>query len=394
MSAGSGDARLPAARRWGPAGGLLALLLALVLGGALAASALPPAARQRVLVMSTPPEQAQDLLAQQLASGLAAAGENVEVVRVAWPADTNVDAEVARRLLKHGPADLVVGVSLELAKELQRQAPHMPLLFDAFNDPRRSCVVESLDKPGKNATGTFVLGQEGEKMTDVLLAAFPQLQQVVFLVTDEELGQQPCPNEFLPRPADHRCVSGWVDDLAEQQRLAVPPDAAEWARPGAPVSFRFWRVCSAPDIVGLSALAQQPQTGVVVLMRDVFYFNHEMLVKALNETRKPAVYLGSRFVDVGGLMALNPKLANPNATTLRMARLILHGRQPATLPVSTPRSNIIVFNRAAARAAGLVPSVSFLRRVEAFVETPPAGRSPPPATTASQVAGRATSVPR
>ncbi|HSI56903.1 MAG TPA: hypothetical protein VLA16_05060 [Ideonella sp.] len=369
-------------RRWAawpaalPLAGLVAC--ALVLGAALAGAAVQPAARQRVLVMSTPPEQVQDRLAETLAQGLAAAGDRAEVVRVGWPADTSSEAEVARHLLKHGPADLVVGVSLEVAKEVQRQAPGMQMLFDAYNDPRRSCVVESLDKPGKNATGTFVLGQEGDKMTDLLLAAFPRLRQVVFLVTDDELGQQPCPNEFAPRPADHRCRPGWVDDAAEQRRLAVAPDAGDWARPGEPIAFRFWRVCSVPDIVALGALASQPQTGVVVLMRDLFYYQRELLVKTLNETRKPTVFLGSIFVTAGGLMALHPKLPDTELTTLRLTRLILHGRPAGSLPVSTPRSNAIVFNRAAARRAGLVPSVSFLRRVDSFVEYAP-GSAPPPA---------------
>lgn len=375
----------------------------------LVSASLSEAAPRRVLVIALVSpgkgeDEAVEFLRQRLKADPPPGGE-VQLVVLDGSVEETTGLQMAQEVLRHLPAAAVVGGSENMARALRDLAPTLPVVFDAFQDPRRACAAERLDRPGGNATGTFTMSENGGKMAEMLLMAYPALKHLVVLLDEEERGQQPCPQPFPPRPAGERCQAGWVTQPERLNRLiAVEQFAALTANPA--IDLRYWRVCQVADLSALAAQGPPRDAGLIVPMRDRFYFQADALVRQVRLLRWPAAYQGARFAYRGGLMALNDLVLIPDilAAEWNLLRQILAGRPAGSLPVEQPRSQELVFNRAAARQAHLVPSARFLRRVDRFIDRPqgaaavaataaapassPSTTPPPPAATASTVASR------
>jgi len=363
---------------------LLLLLLA-----TLAGASLSEAAPRRVLAIHTEAPGAGTAWIDQIRQRLATnppPGAEVQLLVLNWPLEGTTSAEMTQAVLQHLPLDVVVGTDEDVAVALRSLAPQLPVVFDAYQDPRRSCAVELLDRPGGNATGTFAIAEAGGKMAELLLQAYPAVKHVVVLLDEEERGQQPCPHAFPPQPPGVRCQPGWVTETALLHRLIAVEQFSGVAQSPA-IDIRYLRICQASDLAAWASATPARNTGLVVPMRDSFYYQADALVQHINRLQWPAIFPGTRFTKRGGLMALSPlvEASTLAASQWNLVRQILMGRPAGSLPVEQPRAQELIFNRATARQKNLVPSHGFLRRVDRFVDTPE-GATPPPAAPAA--AGR------
>lgn len=263
----------------------------------------------------------------------------------------------------------IAGVSGETAAEISKRLPVVSVFFDSYHDPRRYCLVNSLERPAKNATGVFGVPEVGDQMIHAIKKAYPHLKEVIVLVDSERLGQSDCsrgtPDDIY---FTGTCRSDWISRREEVDRV-IEPSAffAEATRRQLRLRFFLW--CPADSTEILRNLAIGPDTGLVVPIRESFFLRRVDLVRQIRRLGVPAIYQGKTFATNGGLIALKPIMPDAHAVIAAQVRQMVSGRPIEEIPVEQPLLNEIVFNIEEARRLSQKPDKSFLKIVDEFVVT-------------------------
>jgi putative tryptophan/tyrosine transport system substrate-binding protein len=206
-----------------------------------------------------------------------------------------------------GPEPAVV-----LQKETEKRKPDLAIVFTTVADPDKLYkLVDSLDRPGRNATGmagqTSELDPERlEKLYDLVEAIQPRSRVGVLIQAGRE----------------HADIQqGRVEDKARELEVVLRPRKASTV-PGIESAFDFFE--------------QQGVKGVVVTA-DSFFNNHRNEVVAYaNAKRLPTIYQWKEFVDAGGLISHAPSILEAYKKAGEYVMRILGGDDPATMPCSRP----------------------------------------------------------
>ena len=327
-----------------------------------------------VLVVSAPgiPELSVVVEALRNSSGKTHASTRLPTgldVRTLLPGQTN--DQLARDLqptLERYSA--VFATSLGLARAIQRVNGSIPIVFQGSADPVTVCLVDSMHRPGRNATGfTDYLSDDDAKMMEVLVDGFPTLKTIYVLVASTSHYVPDCgPSARSPKPAQQPCVAG----------LRVPDEYLEWMQPTRAVldqgrrlgvRVKFLLLCDEMDFKQLLKVkAKSGDVGFVVASQALFHHHAKSLIAHISASRQPAIFARGSFVRLGGLMALEPVLdAIDSRTPIDMLLAVLDGVSPSSLPIQTPRGFKLTVNASTASAQGLRPSLALLRRANDFL---------------------------
>jgi putative ABC transport system substrate-binding protein len=107
---------------------------------------------------------------------------------------------------------------------------------------------------------------------------------------------------------------------------------------------------------------------LTVLGSTMFFSERRRLVDLAAKNRLPAVYPWRNFVDVGGLMAYGPNLADLYRRAATYVDKILKGAKPGDLPVEQPTKFEFVINLKTAKALGLTIPQSVLGRADEVIQ--------------------------
>ena len=265
----------------------------------------------------------------------------------------------------------VFATTLFLARALQMEDEQIPIVFEGSADPIQLCLVDSLIRPGRNATGIInVLPDEDAKLMEVLVDGFPKLKKVIYLVAGSNVHPASCDpddivwrkNEALPCTMGMHAPDDYLSRLVSS--TAVVAQAKTLG-----VEVGFMVVCDAKDIARLPAtIKASPDIGFVIPWQGLFPEHSKELIDVLAGMRRPAIYGRWLFSRQGGVLAMEP-IAEPvdRRASIDMLLQVLEGAAPATLPVQLPRGFRIMVNAPAAARQGLQPSLRLLRRADNVV---------------------------
>jgi putative ABC transport system substrate-binding protein len=213
-------------------------------------------------------------------------------------------------------------------------------VFPVSSDPVGAGFVDSLARPGGNATGfiSFEYSLSG-KWLELLKETVPSITRVAVL-RDASQGSG-------------TSMYAIVQAMAPSLRVEVTPlnirDAGEIER----AIEVFTRVSNGGLIV--------TSGGSVDLRRD--------LIIALAARHKlPAVYGERNFVTAGGLISYGPDFIDLYRRAASYVDRILKGEKPADLPVQVPTKYELVINLKTAKALGLTIPPAVLARADEVIE--------------------------
>jgi ABC-type uncharacterized transport system substrate-binding protein len=326
-----------------------------LLGGA--AAAWPIAVRAQgervrrigVLMYTTADEPASQARIAALQQGLQQAGWSVgRNLRI----DTRWSGGDAARLRKDaadlvalGPDLIVAGVG-PTTQALQQASRTVPIVMAQAVDPVGSGLVRSLARPGGNTTGftQFEYGLSG-KWLELLREIAPQVKRVG-VVRDQEAGT---------RTGSVVGIAQWAVIQAFASGLGVELS---------PISLRI-----ATDAENeMTALAQGPNAGLIVVVGTVTTMRHEILISLAARHRLPAIYPYRFYVEAGGLLSYGPNLIDLYRRAASYVDRILKGEKPADLPVQAPTKYELVINLKTAKALGLEVPPTLLARADEVIE--------------------------
>jgi putative ABC transport system substrate-binding protein len=267
-------------------------------------------------------------------------------------------AAAVRQVLASRPWRLVIGTTAGISALVMDLAPELALIFRMVGDPVGGCMVTSWRRPGGHATGYAAYLPAHRTQIEVLINAYPDVQDVVVLMEDSYEAAASC-NEPLPVRPSPPCRPGWLTATQEdrQKSLLHISDVAR---------VHFLSLCQPDELLKLPLwLARYPGAGLVVPYVDVFYQELLALIRTANRLRRPAVYGDPRAVRMGGLLQVSPK--GQGSAGLEQVRRILGGVSPGDIPIQRPDGFEVSLNLGTARTLGRPPSHSALRSADHLV---------------------------
>jgi putative tryptophan/tyrosine transport system substrate-binding protein len=206
-------------------------------------------------------------------------------------------------------------------------------------DPIKAGLVESLARPGGNATG-FTPGaiSIAAKRVQLLKESFPSIRKMGVLLDP----QYPVADE-LSVVRESAKTLGVEIQVGEAGSLQQYLAAVQRLRADGVDSF------------------------YVIYTGSSFAIRRELAV-AVRDSRLPAIYTLVRFVDDGGLIGYSWQTLKYSRLAAEYADRIARGARPADLPVQEPTVIELAVNAATARAQGLTLPTVLMMRADRVVE--------------------------
>jgi putative ABC transport system substrate-binding protein len=239
------------------------------------------------------------------------------------------------------PVNLIVAVGGPRAAQAAKAVTaSVPIVFIHGGDPVKLGLVQSLSRPGGNATGiSFLTVDLMPKRFELLRVLLPNSKRVALMV-----------NPNTPS-AEDQVKGAQAAALASGTQLLVARAGSE-----AEIDSAF------------ATLAQGRPDALLIGTDALFGTRHKQFVALAARHALPTVYEQRNAVVDGGLMSYGPSITEAYVQTGVYAGRLLAGARPQELPVLQPTKFELVINRGTARTLGLVIPQSLLLRVDEVIE--------------------------
>jgi putative tryptophan/tyrosine transport system substrate-binding protein len=231
------------------------------------------------------------------------------------------------------PAATTVGPLLQATRTV-------PIVFPGFVDPVGAGVVESLARPGGNATGfmnfEYSIGGKWLELLKQVASGVTRVAVLRYAATPSGVGQ-----------------FGIIQSVAPSLRVEVTP-----------VNMR-----DAPEIErAVAAFARAPNGGLIVTASPLAQRHRDLIVTLAARHKLPAVYFDRVFAAAGGLISYGPDYIDQYRRAAGYVDRILKGEKPADLPVQAPARYELVINLKTAKALGLAVPQTLLASANEVIE--------------------------
>jgi putative tryptophan/tyrosine transport system substrate-binding protein len=266
-------------------------------------------------------------------------GRNV-TVQYRWAkGDYNSLPSLATDLLGR-PLSLMVTAGDPAARAAKAAGLQLPLVFIVGEDPVRSGLVASMNRPGAATGVNFFTGDLGGKRLELLAAMVPL--QLVGLLINPRFG----------------------GGAAEQQRQAVGTAAKALGR-----ELVVQEAATDAEIeTGFAALLKAGVTALVVQNDPFFDSRRSQILTLSSHHRLPGIFHIREYPAEGGLMSYGASLSDTYRQLGVYAGKILRGAKPDDLPVLRPTKFELVINTQTAKALGLAVPQSVLIAADELIE--------------------------
>jgi putative ABC transport system substrate-binding protein len=245
----------------------------------------------------------------------------------------------AQELVALAPDVLLVSGASSLTPLLQATRT-LPIVFTSVADPVGAGFVESMSRPGGNATGfiQFEYSLSG-KWLELLKQIAPGVARAAVL---RDPTQTAGVGQFAV-----------IQSVASSVGIEVVPvnvrDADEIER-------------------AVTAFTRLPNGGLVVTASALTLVHLDRIVALTARLRLPAIYPRRVYVDSGGLISYGFDVVDQFRRAAGYVDRILKGEKPGDLPVQAPTKYELVINLKTARALGLEVPPTVLARADEVIE--------------------------
>lgn len=266
-------------------------------------------------------------------------GENIRV-EIRWTRDGAVETRKNVAELVALDPDVILVHGASAVGPLLQATRTVPVVFPVVADPVGAGFVESLARPGGNATG--------------------------FMSFEFSMGAKWL--EVLKEIAPHVTRAGVLRDTSQGSGTSQLA-AVQTAAPALNVEVTPINMRDVGEIErGVAAFARAPNGGLVVTPAPGATRNRGLIVSLAARYRLPAVYYQRLFVAGGGLIAYGTDFIDQYRRAAGYVDRILKGEKPADLPVQAPTSYRLTINLKTAKALGLDVSQGLLARADEVID--------------------------
>jgi len=215
----------------------------------------------------------------------------------------------------------------------------IPIVFVA-GDPVKVGLVESLNRPGGNATGSYIATSEMEqKRLSLLHELTPGVPLIGVLLNPNFVGAP------LQLPALEQAA------LKIGRRILIA------------------KASNDEELNAAFALLVQQGIGALQVATDPYFdTRRDRIIAFAAQNRLPAVYQFREYALAGGLVSYAPNITEAYRQAGNYTGRILKGEKPADLPVLQPTKFDFVINLKTAKALGLTVPFGLLNAADEVIE--------------------------
>jgi putative ABC transport system substrate-binding protein len=319
-----------------------------LLGGAAAAWPLAVRAQQLsrvprigVLLLGTPTSFAPRT--QAFVEGLRDLGYvEGRTVAIEWKWGQDRDdllPDLAAELVR-SQVDVIVTAGTPPTKALKNATRTIPIVMAIVGDPVAAGLVDSLARPGGNATGFSIVA------TDLSGRRLQLLKEIV--------------------PG--------LSSVAVMSNLANPQSQMELRETQSAARRLDLRLHSVPISADTSIenafekIKKEPVQALIVVTDAILYSQRSQILDLAAGNRLPAMYPYRDFPEAGGLMSYAPSDRDLFRRAASYVDRILKGANPGDLPVEQPTKFELVINLKTAKALGLAVPPTLLASADEVIE--------------------------
>ena len=234
-------------------------------------------------------------------------------------------------ILAHGAS--CVGPLLQVTRTV-------PIVFPIAGDPVAAGFVDSLARPGGNATGFMSTEYSmGGKWLELLKQTVPGVTRAAVL---RDASQGSGTSQFA-------AIQAVAPSLGVEVNPVNMRDAGEIER-------------------AVTAFARSPGGGLIVAAGAAATRHRNLIIALAARHKLPAVYYERLFVAGGGLISYGPDFVDQYRRAAGYVDRILKGEKPADLPVQASNKYALVINLKTAKALGLTIPSPVLARADEVIE--------------------------
>jgi putative ABC transport system substrate-binding protein len=215
----------------------------------------------------------------------------------------------------------------------------IPIVFASVGDPVGAGVVESLARPGGNATGLSLQATDATgKRFDLLRDAVPGLRRLAIMANS---GNASAALEM--REAEATALALGLEAITSE-------------------ILRGEDIASAFEVL-------KGRVEAVYVCNDPLATTNRVRINTLAlGMRLPTMFIAREYVEAGGLMSYGANFLDLYRRTAEFVDKILRGTKPADIPVEQPTKFDLIVNLTTAKALGLTMPSSLLACADEVIE--------------------------
>lgn len=240
-------------------------------------------------------------------------GKNLKVDYQNAQGDQSVLQSIAQKFAS-SKYDLILAIATPSAQVMASATKDIPILITAVTDPVEAKLVNSMEKPGTNVTGTTDMNPLKEQF-DLLKKLVPQAKKVGVIYNAGEVNSQ----------VQVRMAKDVAKNLGIELIEATVTTSADVLQ-------------ASQSLVGKVDAIYVPTDNMVVSAA-------QSVVQVANKNKIPIIAGESSVVDKGGLATIGINYNNLGKQTGEMALKVLKGSKPQDMAIESQKQFDTVFNK-------------------------------------------------
>ncbi|MBY0124372.1 ABC transporter substrate-binding protein [Bacillus sp. S/N-304-OC-R1] len=258
-------------------------------------------------------------------------GKNLKLDYQNAQGDMNNNMSIAQNLVADGN-DVILAIATPSAQAVVQATKEIPILFTAITDPVGAKLVESIEKPGGNVTGTSDTHPDAIKNTINSIKKFiPNAKKVGIIYNSGE------PNSVVN---------------VENAKKVIAEIGLEAVETSVSTSSEVKQ--AAESLVGRADVFYIPKDNTVVSAL-------ESVITVANDKKIPMFVGEGDSVKRGAFASYGLDYHDLGYSTGKMAVDILKGKKPSDIPVGFPENLELVINKKAAELEGITLTEEMLK---------------------------------
>jgi len=267
-------------------------------------------------------------------------GRNLRV-DARWAAGSAAETRRHARELAVLAPDVILATGSSAVGPLLEATSTVPIVFVIVPDPVGAGFIESLSRPGGNATGFMQFEYSlSAKWLELLKQIMPRVTRAAVL-----------------RDA---AITAGIGQFAVIQSVA--PSL------GVEVSAINMRDARVIERAVEAFAARSADSGLIVTAGPLTSLHRELIMSLAARYKLPTVYPNSDYPPRGGLISYGPDLIDQFRRAAVYVDRILKGEKPSDLPVQAPTKYELVINLKTAKALGIDVPATVLARADEVIE--------------------------
>lgn len=263
-------------------------------------------------------------------------GKNLNILLENAQADFPTTQTIANKLVSE-KVDLILAIATPSAQSVAKATKDIPILITAVTDPVEAGLVQSLEEPGGNVTGTTDMNPIKEQL-ELLLEIIPQAKKIGVIYNAAE------PNSVVQINIVKEVSKTLGLDVLE----ATVASSSEVNQAVQSLTGKVDAIYTPTDNTVVSAIGA--------------------VVKVANDSKIPIIGAERGHVDGGVLATLGIDYYLLGKQTGHMAARILKGEEPSQIPVEDSKDLKLIINKKSAQILQIKIPEQILSRADEVVE--------------------------